>query len=643
MKTIFSTTLLTLSITASTLLTGCFQKASLHKASAPTSRTAAAHPAAKNQHEKDNTLKITDVFPYEKTPKDWSTFSPQTLEIAPQQGHAVPFKIETTKTISGRTVNIYKNTDQGTSLVSAATPSEYFGILTLPEGDSLEIHATANQITVTTAAPLICAPSDDIPTHDSGDSGPEAHFTEENAKDPDTPIYVDVVVFYNNEAKANLGSHSTIETKYIAQLTAANTILTNSHIFNFQWRYVGCHHLNYATGTKNIDDDLFKPAHIAEEAQFIINTTGADLSITITGIKDTYAGVALGTQSVVASNTGYYTFAHELAHGFGCKHDRPTEGVSDTDGKYHYGYHSNSLDAGTIMSYSYNKLPYFSSHLLLYKGIPLGIPENSPGAANNARTLREYAAIVANQKSSSLAPQIIDQPNDIAAKQNDIINLGVLASGNNLKYTFVHNGTQVAPSINSLHSINLSSATIGVWQIIVSNEIDKITTNPFTLSIGDTEVPPQIAYLSPNVAVKEGNYFTLQVIPTTENDTQYQWFKDGEPINANRHYFQKIANPGDAGSYHVTVSNQFGSTISPSITVSLAHDAPPPSPVIVTADNDNGYNPGNGTPNGENNGTSETNKSNGGGGGSPSLLWLTAFTILAILKRHPQKNTHAHP
>lgn len=120
-------------------------------------------------------------------------------------------------------------------------------------------------------------------------------------------------------------------------------------------------------------------------------------------------------------------FAHEFGHGLGCAHDRctvdryPGSGGAGIFG-YSYGYQEPSGDFCTIMAYDWTcacsgpgcpTIPHYSSPQITFNGQVTGVDADSAESADNARTIRETKASMAqfrNRILGSKLPEIYTAP-----------------------------------------------------------------------------------------------------------------------------------------------------------------------------------------------------------------------------------------
>ena len=107
--------------------------------------------------------------------------------------------------------------------------------------------------------------------------------------------------------------------------------------------------------------------------------------------------------SVVALScaTGYYSFAHELAHNMAARHDRYIDQTDNKPYTYNHGYYSSNNAWRTIMAYGDGcggcpRIQYFSNPGLNYGGLPMGRAEGLTNAADNHKALNNTARTIAN-------------------------------------------------------------------------------------------------------------------------------------------------------------------------------------------------------------------------------------------------------
>ncbi len=121
------------------------------------------------------------------------------------------------------------------------------------------------------------------------------------------------------------------------------------------------------------------------------------------------------------SSDGYYcldtTFAHELGHNMGSNHDR---GNADEPGAYSYSYGFKSASPtgfSTIMAYGGDRqtpLAFFSNpDLDACQGQPCGVDDSSPDSADNAHSLNNTGALIAQFMASAAGGTANHARNDI--------------------------------------------------------------------------------------------------------------------------------------------------------------------------------------------------------------------------------------
>jgi hypothetical protein len=250
---------------------------------------------------------------------------------------------------------------------------------------------------------------------------PQFPITAPAAADPGTII--DLMTLYTPSARIAAGGTTAIQTLIQVAVAETNTGYLNSNIVQrINLVYRG--EVAYAEA----DSDPFGSA-LDSITSGALNTTvlplrnnyHADLVNLLIDRHD-YCGLAwvMTTASLSFESrgysivdwscaTGYYTYAHEMGHNMGAQHDRANATASGAY-SYSYGYQQQSASPPfrTVMAYNCpsgcTRLDYWSNPDVS-TGIsgtifPTGIVDTSANAADNARTLNNTRAIVANFRTS---------------------------------------------------------------------------------------------------------------------------------------------------------------------------------------------------------------------------------------------------
>lgn len=282
---------------------------------------------------------------------------------------------------------------------------------------------------------------------------------------------IDVMVLYTPELKAKRGGIEGVESRINHLVSLTNQAYKDSKM-SIVIRLVHSAEI----GASN-DNDVFTELPALKDGEGVFTdvlslraSKGADLVVLMRDYAPahTNCGLAytLGSQDTESIPYGYrkagygvvhdgsfstatgtsfcndYTFAHELGHNFGFKHDR--DHVSETDhdsGAFDYSYgHDDQGKFATIMSYNTPKIGLFSNpDLFCSAGTcsgdePLGILEGE-NSANNAKAGDNVRFDIANFYESVNNYVFGDETGDGSVDISDvvaIINL-VLSGGNAIK------------------------------------------------------------------------------------------------------------------------------------------------------------------------------------------------------------------
>lgn len=164
------------------------------------------------------------------------------------------------------------------------------------------------------------------------------------------------------------------------------------------------------------------------------------------------------------------------------------------------------------------------------------------------------------------APEIIEQPADVAICDGDDAIFWVEAVGPNLSYQWRKNGNSISGAVSdTLHIINVLPSHAGTYDVVVSNSYGSATSSAAVLRV---DTGPVITQQPRAANVCEGIPVTLSVTATTIVGTlRYQWYKDDVPFGGATGSSLDFPNPTveDSGEYRVAVSNDCGTLLSAAV------------------------------------------------------------------------------
>lgn len=213
------------------------------------------------------------------------------------------------------------------------------------------------------------------------------------------PVTVRVMIVFSNAAATAVGNTST---KANLAISESNQSFANSGV-NVSFQLAGVYTANYTNSSFDTDLSRFRGTTdgYLDSYHTTRNNIAADVAVLIT-TNTQYCGLgylnsnAASAFSVTSHScmTGYYSFAHEIGHNFGARHDPATD-PSTTPVAYAHGYRSPTNAWRTIMAYNCSpscpRINYWSNPARTYNGQAMGTTTRS----NNARLLNERAATVA--------------------------------------------------------------------------------------------------------------------------------------------------------------------------------------------------------------------------------------------------------
>lgn len=454
---------------------------------------------------------------------DWREFCPEVLVLQLDPDLRVPFQISMNERTGRRTVltghlDLYGNPSsslQGSYFVATAVAADRWdGVIVLP-GMEYRVTVRGGQASVEehVASSLVCATDVAPPSATATAGAPAATIT---TNTPPAGLTVDVLFLYNIEALAernnDLLALDADASNYIA---ASNAVLRNSLIDSFSWRYLGIEAApTYAT-SENTLDDLRAMRGTGSIASFVDTrqkALGADQVVLLAGGRKldavgrawvggsvahsviSYPYVSYGDGFRSKTVTSYVTVCHELAHNFGCNHQREDSSTEarDGDGQYNYAHVTKgkygltgSIMAVHLSSATMTRVPYFSHPEVSNEGQPLGIAINQPRAAYNALVVRDNAARIAALNTPPAPPAIVEQPQSVTVFPGDKAVLSVKATGDELSYQWLRNGValtlQPGQGVLTFSPVNASQA--GEYTVIISNAFGSVTSLVATIQL----------------------------------------------------------------------------------------------------------------------------------------------------------------
>ncbi|WP_438480981.1 M12 family metallo-peptidase [Oleiharenicola lentus] len=503
---------------------------------------------------------IARVFPsIERRVVDWRKFRPESLTVAPHPDLPISFSQVAIKEDGKYVTWIGRNKElPGASFVGVATVDGYDAILILPGAPEFSFHVRGEAVAVSEMAsgedgcgnfpaqpPLSPKEFSAVVLHVAYATGheplPEAvHAVIDGPK-------VDVLVAYDAEARERAAQTSPsdpigyLDAQAKARIETSNVVLNQSGVTSYQWRYLG---LVAAPAYEGSVDSLKHFSAIVPGGAIFDwvkaerYKRGADQVVLMVGANMDFAGRAASSttgivsadraSAVVRWNSSAMTFLHELAHNFGCQHDREHVDVlslgqygpaaPDNDGKWHYGlmwantkpfptYPYDVGTSGTVMSYSDYDVPYFSNPNISITVTPsmlgwgwstnpslgthvIGRPETDPKAANNAKVLQERGVAMSGQMEEIGLPAIVQHPQSSTVTPGSTAGVSVTASGGGLSYQWLKNGVKIDGATGTIYTKVAANEDTGDYTVTVSNLKGSVTSNSAKITVQALVVTP---------------------------------------------------------------------------------------------------------------------------------------------------------
>lgn len=483
----------------------------------------------------------------------WHAAHPEELIVAPYPDLRLTF-CETRLTRDGSITTWVGRSDEvpGGSLVGVARPGGYDAILLIPGASQFFFHVRDGVVRVeeSVASGTDCGVGE-LPRRVAAAEGSHVHYAEAGdatqqgvaegtSSAMGAPANSDVLFLYNAHALTVAQQRSSDPIGYMdgysrASLETCNVALENSRVEAFRWRFIGLAAAPSYPNKTTVGEEVRVLAPEGPLADFvgrIRHAYGADQVLMWIGAGERKGAAYAGDVPQTAASLDYAVAAlrltapvlilgHELAHNFGCHHDRGHAGSGggdvaqpDGDGYWRYGLlwedpaSEGGTTSGTVMAYADWLVPYFSNpHITLEVTSTMqgrggatrslgtktiGYLESDPRAAYNARILSDNAgAIAALGVDAETAPQIWDAPRDQIVSAGAQLQLTVAASGRNLTYQWQRNGTAIQGATEASFSKMFAAADAGSYAVIVTNSQGSVTSTAATVSsVSVTPAPP---------------------------------------------------------------------------------------------------------------------------------------------------------
>ncbi|MCF7763615.1 MAG: immunoglobulin domain-containing protein [Verrucomicrobia bacterium] len=231
-------------------------------------------------------------------------------------------------------------------------------------------------------------------------------------------------------------------------------------------------------------------------------------------------------------------------------------------------------------------------------------------AASHAGAYRVVVSNPAGPVTSAVAPltvnvgvNIVQQPQSLSVTNGSNVGFTVVATGTApLTYQWRFNGTDIVGATSASLAVgNVQPANAGAYSVVVQNLVDAATSADAVLGV---IIPPSIQTQPVSQNVDLGASVNFSVVASGDAPLSFQWQLNGGTIAGATAATYSIPNaqPRDAGSYTVVVTNPGGSATSSTATLSLilpqlatgntANNVP--APIVAPQGTFGGNNSGNG-------------------------------------------------
>ena len=357
-----------------------------------------------------------------------------------------------------------------------------------------------------------------------------------------TDVEIDVAVVYTRAAREAAGGVAAIEAEIDLMVAETNQAYETSRV-NHRLMLVDSSEMSYAeTGDSSLDlGRLQDPSdgHL-DEVHALRDRVGADLVHLIVGEIDGICGRAYrpGVFGLSLQGCGGFTFAHELGHNMGLRHDRHQVQKNEGGVRSHpaYGYvNQRAFDAGapaskrwfTIMGYptqcddaglSCGRLPAFSSPRLQTAagdtvGVPYGTGSGVNGPADAVAVLDATGPAVALWRDRVAAanrpPVVVGTLPDRSLVLGDTVDVDVSQpftdpDGDRLSYDVSSSQPNVVTVVPAGATVTLTAVGVGTATIRVTatDPAGLSATLSFTVTVISGNEPPEPVGTLPRLTIE---------------------------------------------------------------------------------------------------------------------------------------------
>ena len=366
---------------------------------------------------------------------------------------------------------------------------------------------------------------------------------EEIARDPpvewDSGAVIDVMVVYTQAA-----GYSGIESLIDLAVTETNQSYENSGIdqrlnlvhtaqvvydeSDFDWEDT-LYRLQWTSDGYMDDVHDWRDAWGADEVVLIVSGDGiyCGIAFLMTNVSTGFAGSAFAVVSRSCA-TGYFSFAHELGHNMGARHDWYVDAAVNSPYSHNKGYVNQDDRWRTIMAYNSEcsasgfyctRLPYWSNPDVDYGGgVPMGVPEGTSTScitgvpepncdADNRKTLNKTANTVANFRQSITPAYTLSIIKDGTGSGTVANVLGGIHCGSDCEEDFFENEVVTLTATEDAGSFFQGwggGECSGTGDCVVTMDDHKNVTATFDLISGDDAYVPCGVYTPCYDTVNEG-------------------------------------------------------------------------------------------------------------------------------------------